>query len=60
MKKEGYGRKTTFEKTTSGLVRVHRGRSGHGSTEFCRVVALTGFLSYPDKVPGRPARPVQV
>jgi len=65
MKKEGYRRKTTFEKINkSGLVWV---RPNHGSTGFCRVVALAGLLTNPDwsshqvnQVSGRPPGLVRV
>jgi hypothetical protein len=50
MKKEGYRRKTTFKKqklVSSGFAQV----MGQliGSTEFCRVVALTGLLTNPNR-----------
>jgi len=56
MKKEGYRRKTTFEKKNH--------RVSLGLTRFGRVVAPAGLLTNPDRsshrLPGRPAVPVRV
>jgi len=56
MKKEGYRRKTTFEKKNQVIGR-HAGSTGVG-----RVLAPSGLLANPDRsnhrVPGRPAGPV--